>query len=140
MTKKKKASKGIDLLSDYFSEFNNWPSKWAEGDEDLEIGKSIVLLFALFIKSMIESGLAIKTVNNHVQNLDLLGAEIVRRLNDGDESYRKSSANDLLLKYIDDETGPLLPFWDPNDSTELTYHKAFDATCRKLFKFISPPF
>ena len=65
MTKKKKASKGIDLLSDYFSEFNNWPSKWAEGDEDLEIGKSIVLLFALFIKSMIESGLAIKTVNNH---------------------------------------------------------------------------
>ena len=87
-----------------------------------------------------DQGLAAKTIKNHMHHLNLLGSEIVRRLNDGDESYRKLPGNALILKYIDDETGPLLSFWDPNDNAERGYHMAFDATCRKLYKFIAPPF
>lgn len=140
MSKKKKAAKDNALLTDYFSDFNDWPSKWAEGDEDLKIGEGMLESFAVFIKSLIASGLAKKTIKNYMSNLDLLGNEIIRRLNDGDTTYRKLTTNMLILKYIDDETGPLLPFWDPNDRIELAHHMAFDATCRKLYKFISPPF
>jgi hypothetical protein len=140
MSKKKNAAKDNALFTEYFSDFSDWPSKWVEGDEDLKIGEGMLDSFAVFIKSLIAGGLAKKTIKNHMSNLDLLGNEIIRRLNDGDAAYRKLATNVLILKYIDDETGPLLPFWDPNDSTELAHHIAFDATCRKLYKFISPPF
>lgn len=140
MSKKRKSAKDNALLTEYFLDFNDWPSKWAEGDEDLKIGKGMLDSFAVFIKFLIASGLAKKTIKNHMSNLDLLGNEIIRRLTDGDAGYRKLATNALLLKYIDDETGPLLSFWNPNDSTELAHHMAFDATCRKLYKFISPPF
>ena len=140
MSKKKKAAKDNSLLTEYFSDFNDGPSKWAEGDEDLKIGAGMLDSFAVFTKSLIESGLAKKTIKNHMSNLDLLGNEIIRRLNDDDAAFRKLPTNTLILKYIDDETGPLLSFWDPNDSAELANHMAFDATCRKLYKFISPPF
>ncbi len=140
MAKKKKAATRNALLTDYCSDFNDWHSQWVEGEKDLNAAENILSSFTIFIKSLIDDGLATKTIKNHMLNLNLLGSEIIRRLNDGDGSYRKLSANALILKYIDDESGPLLPFWDPNDSTELGYHKAFDATCRKLYKFISPPF
>jgi hypothetical protein len=140
MSKKKKAAKDNVLRTDYLSDFNDWPSKWAEGDDDLKIGEGMLDSFAVFIKSLIASGLAKQTIKNHMSNLDLLGNEIIRRLNDGDAAYRKLATNVLILKYIDDETGPLLPFWDPNHRIELAHHMAFDATCRKLYKFISPPF
>lgn len=140
MSKKTKTSKRDGQPTDYLSDFAEWPKKWKVVNKDLKIGNGMIESFAVFIKSLIADGLAKKTIKNHMQNLDLLGAEIIRRLNNGDSSYRKLSSNVLILKYIDDETGPLLSFWNPNDETELAYHKAFDATCRKLFKFISPPF
>ncbi len=140
MKKKKKITKNSYELTEYFSDYNQWHKKWIETDDDLEISRSISLSFVVFVKFLITKGLAKKTIKNHIQNLDLLGGEIIRRLNDDDESYRNLAGNELILKYIDDENGPLLPFWDPNDSTELEYHKAFDGTCRKLYKFIFPPF
>ncbi len=140
MSKKTKTAKRDTQPTDYFSEFEEWPSKWMIVDKDLKIGTAMIESFEVFVGALIDDGMSPKTIKKHMQNLDLLGAEIIRRLNDEDSSYRKLSSNALLLKYIDDESGPLLPFWDPNDNTELAYHKEFDATCRKLFRFISPPF
>jgi len=109
-------------------------------DADLKMGRDMLASFSAFIRSLMEQGFAAKTIKNHMHHLHLLGSEIVRQINDGDESHRKLPSDALILKYVDNETGPLLPFWDPNDSTEEAYQKAFDATCRKLFTFIAPPF
>jgi len=140
MSKKKNAAKKFESPTDYHHDFLEWPRDWMESEKDLKIGKDMLNSFTPFIKSLIDDGLAAKTIKNHMANLCLLGSEIIRRLNDGDAAYRKLPTNRIVLEYIDDQHGPLLSFWDPNDSTELAYLKAFDATCRKLYKFISPPF
>jgi hypothetical protein len=138
MTKKRTSAKRTSEPTDYCRDFKEWPQQWMVVDADLKTGRDMLASFTVFVRSLINAGLAAKTIKNHMHHLNLLGSEIVRQLNDGDESHRKLPSNALLLKYIDDESGPLLPFWDPNDNTELGYHMAFDATCRKLYKFIAP--
>lgn len=138
MPKKSRSAKPASEPADYCHDFNEWPQQWMVVDADLKIGRNMLALFALFVRSLMDQRLAAKTITNHMHHLNLLGSEIVRRLNDGDESNRKLPINALILKYVDDETGPLLSFWDPNDDTELGYHEVFDATCRKLYKFIAP--
>jgi hypothetical protein len=140
MTKKRKSAKPASEPTDYCRDFNEWPQQWMVVDADLKIGQNMLASFTVFVRSLMDQGLAAKTIKNHMHHLNLLGSEIVRRLNDGDESHRKLSTIALLLKYVDDDTGPLLSFWDPNDNTERGYHMAFDATCRKLYKFIAPSF
>ena len=71
-------------------------------------------------------------------NLAILGSEIIRSLNDGDEKFRKLKPEQLLLKYIDAEEGPLLHHLDPNDNVDEAHQKSFDATYCKLSKFIVP--
>lgn len=125
---------------DYCRDFNQWPRQWMVLDADLKVGADLLALFTIFVQSLMDQALAAKTITNHMHHLNLLGSEIIRQLNDGDELYRKLPTDALILKYVDDETGPLLSFWDPNDRTEESHQKAFDATCRKLFKFLAPPF
>jgi len=109
-------------------------------DEDLKAGKNLLTLFEPFIDTLIRKGLSVKIIKNHMANLKMLGEEIIRRLNDGDENNRKLSPKQLLLQYIEDEYGPLIHHWDPNDSTEQSYQKSLDATCRKLYKFVTELF
>jgi hypothetical protein len=124
--------------TDYCHDFNEWPEQWMVVDADLKTGRGLLASFTLFARFLIGQGLAKKTITNHIHHLNLLGAEIIRSLNDDDHAHRKLPANALILRYVDEDTGPLLSFWDPNDPTELGYHMAFDATCRKLYKFIAP--
>ncbi len=136
---KKTSAKPTREPTDYCRDFNEWPEQWMIVDADLKTGRDLLVSFTLFVRFLMDQGLAKKTITNHIHHLNLLGAEIVRSLNDGDDAQRKLTGNALILKYVDDETGPLLSFWDPNDNTERGYHLAFDATCRKLYKFIAPP-
>lgn len=106
-------------------------------DEDLAIGEALLGLFTPFIESLIKDGLSVKTITNHMGNLSVLGGEIIRRLNDVDEENRKLTPRKLLVEYIDDKGGPLVDHWNPNDSIEEAHLKSFDATCRKLYKFIT---
>ena len=96
MKKKKKITKNSYELTEYFSDYNQWHKKWIETDDDLEISRSISLSFVGFVKFLITKGLTKKTIKNHIQNLDLLGGEIIRRLNDDDESYRNLAGNELM--------------------------------------------
>lgn len=123
--------------SHYFKDFYEWPNNWRVIDEDIKTGKNLLMLFEPFINTLIKEGLSVKTIKNHMTHLTILGEEIIRRLNDGDEKNRKLAPKKLLLEYIEDEYGPLVHHWDPNDSTEQTYQKSFDATCRKLYKFVT---
>jgi hypothetical protein len=136
MPKTKKTKKGGSRPSDYFPDMDQWPNDWMGIEEDLEIGRGLLALFTPFIQHLIDEGLGKKTITNHGCHLCMLGREIVERLNDVDEENRKLSPRELILHYVDQEGGPLLSFWDPNDKTELAHHMAYDATCRKLLKFL----
>ena len=123
--------------SDYCSDYLEWPKEWSVIDKDLVIGNQLLQLFTPFIEFLMKEGLSVKTIKNHITNLTVLGSEIIRCLNDGDEKNRKLTPKKLLLEYIDEDSGPLVSHWDPNDPTEEAYLKSLDATCRKLYKFIT---
>ena len=137
MSKKITSAKNYHKPINYFKDFQEWPQNWMVIDEDLKVGKSLLALFEPFIDTLIKKGLSVKIIKNHMANLTMLGGEIIRRLNDGDEKNRKLAPRKLLLEYIEDEYGPLVHHWDPNDSTEQAYQKSFDATCRRLHKFVT---
>ncbi len=135
MSKKIRPTKIHKKAADYFKDFQEWPTNWMIIDKDLETGKNLLALFELFIGTLIRNRLSVKTIKNHMVHLSILGEEIIRQLNDGDEKNRKLTPRKLLLEYLAEEYGPLVHHWAPNDSREEGYQKSFDATCRKLYKF-----
>jgi hypothetical protein len=136
MPKKPKMVKRPALPVDPFADIEEWPSRWMEVEADRKTGHGMLKPFTAFIQSLIDGGLTAKTIRRHVDHLFLLGGEIIRRIQDEDE-LRQLPAKDLILEYVEDEGGPLLSFWDPNDETDLARHMAYDATCRKLYKFLT---
>ena len=68
-------------------------------------------------------------------NLWVLGSEIISGVH-YDEEQRTLAAQDLLLEYVEEEGGPLVHQWDPNYKTDMASIKSYDATCRKLYKFL----
>jgi hypothetical protein len=123
--------------SDYFPDIGDWPTDWMAIEEDMEIGRGLLAQFTPFVQHLIDEGLAKKTIEKHGYNLNMLGSEIIERLNDADEDNRKLSPRDMILHYVDDEGGPLLSYLDPNNKAELGHHMAYDATCRKLLNFLT---
>lgn len=140
MSKKKRSPKKFEKPSDFDGSYREWPSNWSITDKDLKICNALVDAFEPFIQTLIDMELAVKTIKRHMHNLNLLGAEIIRRLNDEDKPDWNLPIYQIISKYVDEECGPLLNFWDPNDPIEEGYLKAFDATCRKFYKFSCPPF
>jgi hypothetical protein len=67
-----------------------------------------------------------------VDNLWLLGAEIIRDLND-DPALRKVPLARLLRDVVQADGGPLL-YHGSEDA-----QRSFDSTCRKLHRFLSHP-
>lgn len=106
-------------------------------EEDLEIGHGLLGLFIPFIQHLMDAGLAAKTIKNHGYHLNMLGGEIIERLNQDDGPHRKLSPRELIIHYVDEEGGPLLSYLDPDVKAELARHMAYDATCRKLLKFVT---
>jgi hypothetical protein len=137
MPKTKKKAKSARLPSDYFPDIDEWPNNWMRTSEDLAIGRGFLALFTPFIQHLIDEGLAKRTIKYHGNQLAMLGGEIIRNLDGLDEKNRTLSPRELILHYVDDEGGPLLSFLDPNDKTDLSRHMAYDATCRKLLKFMA---
>ncbi len=135
---KKKLSRKYEKPTDYFKDFNEWPNGWLVIEKDREIANNLLTTFVPFIAALTLDELSVKTVKKHMGNLAMLGSEIIRNLNDGDEKYRKLKPEQLLLKYIDAEEGPLLHHLDPNKSSDEARQKSFDATCCKLCRFIIP--
>ncbi|MBZ5626664.1 MAG: hypothetical protein LAQ69_49485, partial [Acidobacteriia bacterium] len=60
-----------------------------------------------------------------------LGGEIIRDLNETPSLRRKDVAK-VLLGVIDDEGGPLI-----HNCASEEQQRSFDATCRKLLRFLS---
>jgi hypothetical protein len=121
---------GADLLLQYCKDINDWPDSWEIDEIDIEIGRAIVEQFKPFLIEKIEQGRAKKTIRTHTLYLWALGGELISRINE-DETERRLSARELILKYIDESGGPC---WrHANDEAE---HVRYDSICRQLFKFM----
>ena len=102
-------------------------------EKDMPPGEDLVTCFRPFIEHLASSSLSPKTIRRHVDNLWLLGGEIIRDLN-YDSSLRKLPADRLLSTVIHEDGGPLLYSGSKEEQ------RSFDATCRKLHRFrIQPP-
>lgn len=133
---KKNSNRKYESAIDFFNNFYEWPEDWLVIEKDRPIANNLLALFAKFIAALIQDELSVKTIKNHMGNLSLLGSEIIRSLNDGDEKYRKLKPKQLLLKYVDTEEGPLLHHLDFDSSADEAHQRSFDSTCRKLCRFI----
>lgn len=135
--KKRKTSFPIDnkdsagLFLEYCKDIDEWADSWEIDEGDIKIGRDIVEQFKPFIISLIEKGLSKKTVKSYRDYLWALGGELIRQIND-DESERRLSAGELILKHVDDYGGP---YWRHayNEADEEKYNSA----CKKFFRFMT---
>lgn len=98
-------------------------------EKDLPVGQALLVCLRPFIEHLASSTLSRKTIRRHVDNLWLLGGEIIRDLN-YDPSLRKKTADRLLRDVVQEDGGPLIH----NGSEE--EQRSFDATCRKFHRFL----
>jgi len=113
----------------YCRDLEGWPRSWMGLEKDLPPGEALVACFRPFIQHLANAGLSSKTVRQHVDNLWSLGGEIIRDLH-YDPSLRKKPTDRLLRNAIHEDGGPLVH----NGSQE--QQRSFDATCRKLCRFL----
>lgn len=117
-------------VSAYCRDLDNWPRSWMGLDKDLPPGEALVACFRPFIAHLAASGLSVKTIRQHVDNLWSLGGEIIRDLH-YDPSLRKRAADRLLRSAVHEYGGPSVH----NGSEEA--QRSLDATCRKLHRFLT---
>jgi hypothetical protein len=117
-------------VSPYCRDLDNWPRSWMGLDKDLPPGEQLLICFRPFIEHLVSSSLSPKTIRRHVDNLWLLGGEIIRDLH-YDPSLRKRSTERLLRSVIHADGGPLIHNGSEEDQRSL------DATCRKFHRFLA---
>ena len=98
-------------------------------ERDLPPGEQLLDILRPFIEHLASSSLSPKTIRTHVDNLWMLGGEIVRDLN-YDPSLRNVAAEQLLRNVIYEDGGPLIHNGSEEDQ------RSFDSTCRKLHRFL----
>ncbi len=89
----------------------------------------MVVFFRPFIEHLIELNLSRKTIRKHVDNLWILGGEIIRDLNES-SSLRKVPVEALVFDVVK-EGGPLLYHCDSEEQ-----QRSFESTCRKFRRFL----
>jgi len=120
-----------DALAKLCPDLQNWSRSWRGDDADVPLGERLLDCFKSFLLNLLGQGLAPTTLRRHRDHLWMLGGEIIRRCYD-EPALRRQSAPTILLRFIDDDCGPLL--W-PNITEQ--QQNSFDATCRKLHQFLT---
>ena len=113
------------------TELASWPNIWAVQHSDVAIGHRIVESVQPFLVDLLQQGLADKTLARHLDHLQMLGGEIIRR-RQNDPDLATQPGGDLLLNFVEEDGGPLI--WPR--ITEAAQN-SFDATCRKLHRFLN---
>ena len=124
------ASKSSLTIETICPDFQEWPDSWKGEDNDVPFGEGLIEAFRPFIQSLIDAGWTKKTIRNHIDNLWLLGGEIIREVNTFNE-YRRMNPRQKLLETIGPEGGPYCRHLDSEEES-----RSFDATCRKLYKYL----
>jgi len=115
--------------SAYCRDLDNWPRSWMGLEKDLPPGEQLRVCFRPLICNRPSSIFSTRTTRKHVDNLWMLGGEIIRDLHE-DPSLRKVTAERLLRNVIHEEGGPLIHNGSEDEQ------RSFDSTCRKLRGFL----
>ena len=107
-----------------------WPDGWAGVADDEPFGAGLVAEFQPFVTHLQTLGLAPRTVRRHLDNLWVIGGEIIRRLNYEPE-VRKAKPRQLLLDTVADGEAPLVTGASEDEQM------SFDATARRLRRFLT---
>ena len=110
-------------------DFLEWPERWAGVEEDVAYGRGVRDAMRPFVAHLIAQGLKEKTVRSHMDNLWLLGGEVVRSAGMSEEYGVPPEEN--LRRHVDEEGGPYCRHL--HAESEQT---SFDATCKKLHRFL----
>ena len=113
-------------------DLSEWPERWMGEDQDLPVGNQLVEYFLPFLLHLVASGLSKRIIQNHVDNIWLLGGEIIRDLNE-DPRLRKTTAAQLVGNVIHENGGPLIHHGGEDEQ------RSFDSTCRKFHRFLTQP-
>src|SRR5713226_7419118 len=100
-------------LSRYGTDLENWPRSWMGWEKDLPPGEKLVACFRPFIEHLASSSLSRKTIRKHIDNLWILGGEIIRDLNET-PPLRKAPVEALVFDVLK-EGGPLLYHCDSEE-------------------------
>jgi hypothetical protein len=122
-----------DPLQSYCPDLDQWPASWAYEARDIPPGLRIVKCFKPFLREMLARSLSRKTLRLHRDNIWVLGGEVISRMQ-MDSGLRSRPVRQVVLDLIGDDGGPLLS----HDQSEAE-QRSFDATCRKLFRFLTDP-
>jgi len=120
-------------LAPYCPDLDNWARSWLIEERDLVPGQRIVELFKPFLLHLLAQGLVSKTVRRHYDHLWMLGGEVIRRRQE-DSHLRRLPVEKVTLALLEEDGGPLI--WPRISESE---QDAFDATCRKLYRFFTVP-
>jgi hypothetical protein len=122
-----------DPLQSYCPDLDQWPASWAYEPRDIPHGLRIVECFKPFLRKMLAMSLSRKTLRLHRDNIWVLGGEVIRRLQ-MDSGLRRRPVQQVVLELIGDDGGPML-----SHGQSEAEQRCFDATCRKLFRFLTEP-
>lgn len=111
-------------------DLTDWPRHWMGMPADLGPGRQIVACFQPFLEYLAQQHLSQKTFRRHVNNLWLLGGEIIRSLN-LTPSERTVPLERLVFDAVQ-AGGPLL--YHSNSAEEL---RSFESTCRRFERFLA---
>ncbi len=121
-------------LERYCRGLDDWPRSWMGWEKDVPPGEQLVACFRPFLAYLVtSSNLSPKTIQKHIDNLWLLGGEIIRDLNET-PSLRKKNIEQILFDVIDDDGGPLIYGVSSEEQ-----QRSFDSTCRKFHRFLDQP-
>ena len=109
--------------------FPEWPVTWSGTEDDIPYGNGLIEAMRPFIIHLIDQGLKVKTVRNHMNNLWLLGGEIIRSVSTYND-YKIPPA-ESLRRSVDQDGGPYCHHFTTEEEL-----RSYDATCRKLSKFL----
>jgi len=120
----------VQPLEGICNDIEQWPKSWAGDDNDVIVGKILLTEFKRYLNHLINKGRTKATIKKHADYLWAIGGEIIRDTNEYgvDESL---SSKELLLKYINDCGGP---YW--RHAASESDAQQYDATCRKLYRFL----
>ena len=114
-------------------DLDQWPRSWMGLEKDVPPGEKLVACFRPFLEHLASTSLSRKTIRKHIDNLWVLGGEIIRDIHE-DPSLRRQNVEKILRDAIDDEYGPLI-----HGGSSEQMQNSFDSTCRKLHRFLSQP-
>jgi hypothetical protein len=107
-----------------------WPESWRADEDDIPYGQGLIEEFTPFLAHLIEEErLARATTRRHLNNLFLLGGELIRRINTYEED-RRLSPHRLLDDSLTVEGGPLC-----RHAAHGSDLRQYEATCKKLYAF-----